>query len=964
VSHLNIFGVTGFRRVIVLTCQERSLGRITKSIYAANGMDLLSVKQQNGANDETLVTYTYDPADPPRAPRTVTDAAGQTTTLSWNSRGQLASLTQPGALLTSMIYDATSGFLTAVDGPLAGTSDRTTFTPDLYGRVRTTTSPGAYTLTFDYDALDRPTLLTYPDGSTEQFSYQRANGTKLLDLTHFKDRENRWTLFGYDALRQRTASIDPLSRITRFHWCYCGALQDLWDAEGKKTHWDYDFTGRLTKKTYADGKEINYAYEPLSSRLSTITDALGQVKTHSYFPDGNLKSIAYTNTQQPTPNVSFTYDAVYGRLETMTDGTGTTGYAYHPVDGSTFGAGNLHTIDGPLADDTIAHTFDSLGRPKSLSINGAANTTTVNSYDALSRVTQFTNPLGIFNQTYDPVNLMPKLTTAPNGLTTELFYEPALGDLRLQEIRHKLSGANMAAHVYGYKKAGNIKSWSQTSASNPAKTWAISYDKADQLEAASRSESGAVIGQQAFRFDKSDNITSKQNGAEISQSTFNNRNQLTAQQPGGSMRVRGVTNESASVKVKSNNNPFTNAQTNIDKEFTAWVPTTPGQNTITIEAKDDSPNANTKTQSYTVNITGQNRTPSYDLNGNTTANGTGQTYLWDAENRLVKITYADNSSSTFQYDGLSRRTRITERNASNTITSDKRYLWSGGNQPAEERDATTNAVTKRYFAQGEQRIGGADAGFYYYAKDHLGSVREITTNSGAVAARYDYDLWGNPIKISGTFDTEVGYTGHYHHAKSSLILTWYRAYDAEAGRWLSPDPLGEAGGLNLYGYVENDPVNRWDRLGLFGEAGAVLMGLDPATGGRMIPPRSRMCNFSTGQLLKTRDSLKRAHSLLGRIVASGSRKEYLQKARSGEIDVATPMTGSADPVINMVEDSNWDTLSGFGHHILGAIAAASDKERNLNSYWAQAEIDRSQGLINEINHNLTDRALFGGGACE
>jgi|LakMenEpi03Aug12_release.lakeMendotaPanAssembly.Ray.scaffolds.fasta_scaffold227306_2 YD repeat-containing protein len=149
--------------------------------------------------------------------------------------------------------------LTPINGPLAGTSDRTTFTPDLYGRVRTTTSPGAYTLTFDYDALDRPTLVTYPDGTTEQFSYQRANGQKILDLTHFKDRENRWTLSGYDALRQRIASIDPLNRLTRFHWCYCGALQDLWDAEGNKTHWDYDFTGRLTKKTYADGKETSYA---------------------------------------------------------------------------------------------------------------------------------------------------------------------------------------------------------------------------------------------------------------------------------------------------------------------------------------------------------------------------------------------------------------------------------------------------------------------------------------------------------------------------------------------------------------------------------------------------------------------------------------------------------------------------------------------------------------------------------
>jgi len=109
-------------------------------------------------------------------PRTVTDAAGLTTTLSWNTRGQLASITQPGALVTNLIYHATSGFLESVDGPLSGTSDQTTFTPDLYGRVRTTTSPGAYTLTFDYDALDRPTLVTYPDGTTEQFSYERANG--------------------------------------------------------------------------------------------------------------------------------------------------------------------------------------------------------------------------------------------------------------------------------------------------------------------------------------------------------------------------------------------------------------------------------------------------------------------------------------------------------------------------------------------------------------------------------------------------------------------------------------------------------------------------------------------------------------------------------------------------------------------------------------------------------------------
>jgi YD repeat-containing protein len=46
--------------------------------------------------------------------------------------------------------------------------------PHAFGRVRTTTQPGGYTVTQDYDALDRPTLVTYPDGTTEQFAYARG----------------------------------------------------------------------------------------------------------------------------------------------------------------------------------------------------------------------------------------------------------------------------------------------------------------------------------------------------------------------------------------------------------------------------------------------------------------------------------------------------------------------------------------------------------------------------------------------------------------------------------------------------------------------------------------------------------------------------------------------------------------------------------------------------------------------
>ena len=61
---------------------------------------------------------------------------------------------------------------------------------------------------------------------------------------------------------------------------------------------------------------------------------------------------------------------------------------------------------------------------------------------------------------------------------------------------------------------------------------------------------------------------------------------------------------------------------------------------------------------------------------------------------------------------------------------------------------------------------------------------------------------------------DFAFTGHYYHGPSSLHLTLYRAYDADTGRWLSQDPIGETGGANLYGYTANNPVGSVDPYGL------------------------------------------------------------------------------------------------------------------------------------------------------
>jgi RHS repeat-associated protein len=226
-----------------------------------------------------------------------------------------------------------------------------------------------------------------------------------------------------------------------------------------------------------------------------------------------------------------------------------------------------------------------------------------------------------------------------------------------------------------------------------------------------------------------------------------------------------------------------------------------GPNIVPVIAKDTQGNSTSNNINVTV-TGGPNRTLTYDANGNLRNNGANQTYQWDAENRLVSIAQTSGIIG-FVYDGAGHR--VQETMNGNII---KQWVWCGS-RPCEERDIAGN-VTKRFYIMGEQ-IGGAP---YYYTRDHLGSVREVTDNVGAVRARYDYDPYGRVTKLQGDLDADFQYAGYYRHAATGLNLTLFRAYDPNSGRWLSRDPLGEIAGVNLYGYVGNDPVLRMDIYGL------------------------------------------------------------------------------------------------------------------------------------------------------
>jgi len=112
----------------------------------------------------------------------------------------------------------------------------------------------------------------------------------------------------------------------------------------------------------------------------------------------------------------------------------------------------------------------------------------------------------------------------------------------------------------------------------------------------------------------------------------------------------------------------------------------------------------------------------------------------------------------------------------------------------------------------------ATNGVHFPAYDGNGNIAGlVSAASGAITARFEYGSFAEPIRVSGAIAKAVPlrFSTKYLDEETGLLHYGYRYYDPSAGRWVSRDPMEEEGGLNLNGFVFNDPVNLLDPLGLF-----------------------------------------------------------------------------------------------------------------------------------------------------
>jgi len=120
---------------------------------------------------------------------------------------------------------------------------------------------------------------------------------------------------------------------------------------------------------------------------------------------------------------------------------------------------------------------------------------------------------------------------------------------------------------------------------------------------------------------------------------------------------------------------------------------------------------------------------------------------------------------------------------------------------------------------------------YYYLNDHLGTPQLMTDKNNVVVWEAKYRPFGEAVVHPySTVENNIRFPGQYFDGETGLHYNYHRYYEPRIGRYLRPDPIGLAGGINQFSYVLNNPINSIDFWGLWGFYCRIEWG-DPYLGG-------------------------------------------------------------------------------------------------------------------------------------
>lgn len=796
-----------------------------------------------GENNVLLRRVQYSSANQIR-PDSVTDGNGKITSFQWDQFGNVQRTVSPRGTVTvytrsygayplgelrkvqeiaadgtrktptTFTYYQPSGLLKTIQSPLPGSTDGTStvlteFTYDKYGSVLTVSTPGnnavsSQVTTFFYipngeaskfSGVNRPLTVTDNLGKVTRFRYDsRGNLIRVTDALGYS------TAFAYNLADQQvqadlpydsSAGSQPSWRtVMTYGYLYPGGPQlsaQTWQTPKnggsatlfRQVLYTYGAEGEL-RTVRGSTEPATYGYDGLY-RLQTLADGRTQTTTYAYNGEGYLASVRYPNgdlMQYPL------YDPMGNPLRRI-DGRGiVTNLVYDdPENRLTDVQYQNHAQFPNIAALNIHLTYDGFGRRATMLDGACYSTYAYDDRDRLTTtVTSFKSapnsflPDKIIGYDYYPDGSRRRMTT-PAGIFT-YQYDP---------VGRMTNLVNPAQNDFGwtYRDNGWLETQRLSGAATTAYSYASGYGWLTTLTTRRMDVAQTVLSQFSnLQYDPASNLTSVTASVSMPAGVPN--------RPYDGVTTYGYASHTANIY--DSKNELRQEQSTRAGGYTHTFRYDDAGNPTTFRGTDP-----TATLGY--NSANQNKAFVHDGNGNPTTYK-GATLAFDPENHLT----AYGNALTAGYYGSGLR-------AWKQTAQGRTYFLYDGISPVCELDAAGNVTAINTFGANGLLSRQTASSNVFYTFDMQGSTAQRINVSGTILSVHSFDAFGTPNTAPSDPFNYGAQWGYYTDSETNLHLCGFRYYDATTGRFLNRDPIGSAGGINIYSYVNANPLKFIDSHG-------------------------------------------------------------------------------------------------------------------------------------------------------
>lgn len=786
-----------------------------------------------GGEDDTVTQY-----DIAGNITSIANALGQTVTMAnYNARGQAGLITDANGVQTILTYHPRGWLRTRTVKDPGGDPAKdalTDFQYDNVGQLTQITLPDGSFLKYEYDDARRLAAIENTLGERIEYTLDNAGNREKEEICSAGTggdtgiacsvQKTQTRIFdGLSRLRRDigSASAVPASKTTELDYDKNSNLEVITDGKDHPTEQRYDALDRLIKQidpddNNSDGNnpEVTYSYDSRDN-IKTVVDQEGLITSYQYnvwddltqvdSPDTGVTDYRYDNAGNRVwmrdargQVVIYKYDALNRLTHVIAVGSKeelvSYGYDDTSMEGGVvnYGVGRLtHISDESGRTD---YRYDARGNliKKAVRIDGLTFAT-VYTYTLADRVASITYPSGrIVSYVRDSdgritdVNTQKDADGASTTVVSNISYKP-FGPV------NGYTFANGISRSLTFDTDYLLTDIEDTGGSNPM-DWFYRYDANANIEGIDNQDDASK--DQDFTYDEMDRLdTADGNYGNIDFDYDDVGNRLTK------TRIHG------------------------------GVTTT---ETYTYDYQDTPPDSH-RLKDILIQETGQadaTRNFSYTDNGNTEQDTRPDGSLLDlhynALNRYTQLDIDTVPTAWYQHNALGQRVKKT------TLTETVYYHYDEAGKILAESDAQGNVMSDYVFVDNMRVARYDNSAAYYFHNDHLGRPIALTDIGGSVAWQVDYLPFGQVYNVvNNTTKNTLGFPGQILDADSGFFYNYFRDYEPSIGRYIQSDPIGLSGGMNSFGYANQNPLTFFDTQGLvagvddlvvIGVGGAILAG--------------------------------------------------------------------------------------------------------------------------------------------